>query len=64
METNFLSTVELTDEQKFKIYMKIPKKYLVDMHIQAEKVIAMLNSNIPSIYPYGLPDNCITISLT
>ena len=37
MNTNFVHVVEMTDEEKFKMYMKCKKADIVRMHIELEK---------------------------
>jgi hypothetical protein len=56
MGTNYIQTVELTDEEKFKMYMKLSKKEIVKMHIELEwtlKIFTPRNSvkTWPDTYP-------------
>jgi len=46
METNFIQVVEMTDEEKFKMYMKCKKADIVRMHIELER----RNSPAPKQY--------------
>ena len=43
---NFLQVVELTDEEKFDMYMKVPHEELVRMKIEEEKYVKMLDDFI------------------
>lgn len=56
METNYIQTVELTDEEKFKMYMKLSKKEIVKMHIELERTLKIFTpcnpvKTWPDTYP-------------
>lgn len=57
MEANYSQLVEMTDEEKFKMYMKLSKKEIIRMHIELEKVIKLLSPSKPieGIWPFGYP---------
>ena len=43
---NFLQVVELTDKEKFDMYMKVPHEELVRMKIEEEKYVKMMDDFI------------------
>lgn len=43
--TRFMQVVEMTDEEKFAMYMKLTKAEIVKMHIELEKVCRSFSSN-------------------
>jgi len=49
--TNYLSVVEMTDEEKLKMYKKCLKEELAKMLIQANKHIEMFTKQPTIIYP-------------
>ena len=48
---NFLQVVELTDEEKFDMYMKVPHEELVRMKIEEEKYVKMMENVRCCKYP-------------
>jgi len=40
MSTNFYQVVNMSDEEKLKMYLKLPKKKLAEMVIQLNKLIS------------------------
>ncbi len=59
MKANYMRIVEQTDEEKFKMYMKQPKRKLAEMLIQCNKVA--LNIKPPTVkayIPYQICPKC------
>jgi hypothetical protein len=50
METNYLQTVAMTDEEKGVMYSKLTKKELVKIIIEREKVMQSILSAPPIVY--------------
>lgn len=56
MKTNYSQVVEMTDEEKYKMYMKLSKSKIVKMHIELEKYIQAPKEKV---YPYTMDANNI-----
>jgi len=56
MKTNYSQVVEMTDEEKYKMYMKLSKKEIVKMHIELENMVRLFNpiTNV-NTWPIGYP---------
>jgi len=53
-KTGFMQVVEMTDEEKFSMYMKLSKAEIVRMHIELEKTIHQMGitiTNPPMVWP-------------
>jgi len=57
MNINYSRVVEMTDEEKFSMYMKLTKKEIVRMHIELEKFFGLIAiaQNKPNTWPDGYP---------
>lgn len=51
MRTNYSQVVEMTDKEKFNMYMKLSKKEIVRMHIELEKHIFQMPLTQVQSYP-------------
>ena len=60
MQANYHKVVEMTDQEKFNMYMKLSKKEIVRMHIELEKSLM----NTPVITIGSIPYNPASTSIT
>lgn len=60
---NYMQVQEMTDEELFKIYMKLPKKEIVKMLIQCNKILKAIKPHAVPIDP-DIRESLATFSQT
>lgn len=52
--TRFMKVVEMTDEEKFAMYMKLTKAEIVKMHIELERMVKLFSPTQGQSYPWPI----------